>query len=440
MKRKSLLSLALCAFLIQTACAQDFNKARLDSFFNALETNNKFMGSVAISRNGEIIYTKSVGFVDVAHNIKPNENSKYRIGSISKTFTAVLVFKAAEEKKLDLNQTIEAYFPSIKNAGKIKIAHLLRHRSGIANFTAAKDYLEWSTQAKTEKEMVEIIAKGGSIFEPDSKAEYSNSNYVLLTYILQMCFNKPYATLLKEIITDPLDLKNTSLGGKINPKNNECNSYYYLGNWNPAPETDSSIPLGAGGIASTPVDLVKFSNALFGGKLLQPESLEQMKTLKDSYGMGLFQYPFYDKAGFGHTGGIDGFTSIFANFADGNISYALTSNGTNYNNNNISIAILSAVYNRPYDIPVFKTYNVKAEDLDKYTGIYSSSQIPLKITISRNNNTLIAQATGQSAFPLEATDKDTFSFDQAGVEIVFNPAEKSLIIKQGGMQTIYKKE
>ena len=82
----------------------------------------------------------------------------------------------------------------------------------------------------------------------------------------------------------------------------------------------------------------------------------------------------------------------------------MTSNGTNYNNNNISIAVLSAVYNRSYEIPVFKTYVVKSGDLDKYLGVYSSTQISLKITITKENNTLIAQATGQSSFPLEAAE------------------------------------
>ena len=105
-----------------------------------------------------------------------------------------------------------------------------------------------------------------------------------------------------------------------------------------------SVPLGAGAIVSTPIDLVKFSNALFNGKLLKAESLEKMKTIKDGYGMGLFQIPFYDKVSYGHTGGIDGFTSVFSHFDDNNVSYALTSNGSDFNNNNISIAVLRAVF------------------------------------------------------------------------------------------------
>ncbi len=163
--KKTILTTVLILTLSQIGLAQtNFDKTKLDNYFNALEQSNKFMGSVAVSKNGEIIYTKSIGFADVENNLKATENSKYRIGSISKSFTTVLLLKAVEEKKLNLNQTIDKWFPTIKNAKKITIKHLLSHRSGIHNFTNDKDYLTWNTQPKTEKELVEIITKGGSDF------------------------------------------------------------------------------------------------------------------------------------------------------------------------------------------------------------------------------------------------------------------------------------
>lgn len=418
----------------------NFDKTKLDNYFNALEQNNKFMGSVAVSKNGEVIYTKSVGFADVENNVKSTDNSKYRIGSISKTFTAVLILKAVEEKKINLSQTIDKWFPTLKNAKKITIEHLLRHRSGIHNFTNDKDYLTWNTQPKTEEKMVEIIAKGGSDFNPDSKAEYSNSNFVLLTYILEKTYGNSYSDLLEEYIAKPIGLSNTYVFGKINPNNNESKSYRFAGTWKVEPETDFSVPLGAGAIISTPTDLTKFSDALFGGKLLTSESLEIMKTIKDGYGIGLFQIPFYGSVGYGHTGGIDGFSSVYSHFPNDNISYALVSNGTNMNNNDISIAVLSAVYDKPYEIPVFRRYNLISEDLDKYLGVYSSKQIALKITITKDGNTLIAQGTGQPAFPLEATDKDKFKFDQAGAKFEFKPTDKKMILFQGGGRIEFTKE
>lgn len=317
---------------------------------------------------------------------------------------------------------------------------MLSHRSGIHNFTDDKDYLTWNTQPKTEKEMIEIIAKGGSDFNPDSKAQYSNSNFVLLTYILEKTFTKSYSDLLQEFIVKPIGLKNTYVFDKINPSNNECKSYSFSGSWKTETETDFTVPLGAGAITSTPSDLTKFADALFSGKLLTNESLEIMKTIKDGYGSGLFQIPFYKSVGYGHTGGIDGFSSIYSYFSDDKISYALISNGTNINNNDISIAVLSAIYDKPYENPVFTTFTLTSEDLDKYLGVYASKQIPLKITISKDGNTLIAQGTGQPAFPIEATEKDKFKFDQAGAKFEFNLTAKTMILFQGGGQINFTKE
>ncbi|HWZ21607.1 MAG TPA: serine hydrolase domain-containing protein, partial [Cytophagaceae bacterium] len=256
----------LIGFIIQTGFSQTFDKAKLDNYFQALENNNKFMGSVAVSQNGKLIYTKSVGYADIETNTKANENSKYRIGSISKTFTTVLILKATEEHKLDLTQTIDKYFPTVTNASKITISQLLYHRSGIPNFTNDKSYLNWNTQSKKESEMLEIVVKSGSDFEPDSKAEYSNSNFLLLSYILEKVYKKNYSKVLEDKIIKPLGLQNTFFGGKINLKNNECYSYKFLANWNKETETDLSIPMGAGAIVSTPTDLTIFSTALFEGK------------------------------------------------------------------------------------------------------------------------------------------------------------------------------
>lgn len=438
MKKVLLLTLWITVS-IQQSFSQDFDKTKLDNYFQALEAHDAFMGSIAVSVNGKIIYTKSIGYTDKEQNKKANDLSKYRIGSISKTFTTVLVLKAVEEKKLTLNQTIDKYFPAIKNSAKITIGNLLNHRSGIHNFTDDKDYLTWNTQARTEKEMIDIITKAGSDFEPGTKASYSNSNFVLLTYILERTFKKSFPEILTQYITQPVGLVNTSFGGKINTANNECKSYQYKEGWQLSSETDMSIPLGAGGIISTASDLVKFSDALFTGKLLSRENVELMKTVTDRYGYGLLPIPFYDKVGYGHTGGIDGFTSVFMNF-ENNVSYALVSNGANFNTNDISIAVLSTIYNKPFEIPDFKTYELTSEDLNKYLGTYSSAQVPLKITITKDDKTLIAQATGQSPFPLQATDKDKFRFSQAGIVMEFNPEEKTMTLNQGGGQYVFKRD
>ncbi len=431
MKKKILITLLL-SFVLGLGYSQKMNVAKLDSLFQILEVKDKFMGSIVVSQNGTLVYSKSVGKADVETNIKASYLTKYRIGSISKMFTSVLIFKAIEEKKLSLNQTLANYYPTIENASKITIGNLLNHRSGIHNFTNDAEYLQYNTTAKSESQMVAIMAKAKSDFEPNSKANYSNSNYVLLSYILQKIYNKPYATILKDKITKPLGLKNTYVGRKINVQNNEANSYKLSGQWIKETETDMSIPMGAGAIVSNPSDLALFIENLFAKKIINESSLNQMTTIQDKYGMGVFQIPFYDKKGFGHEGGIDEFRSVLYYFPTDKVAVALTSNGKNYDNNEIIVAALSSYFNKLFVIPTFTTLMLTTDDLDPYLGEYSAAGFPLKINITKDNATLFAQATGQSSFPLEAIKKNTFQFIAAGITIEFNPNEKQLILKQGG--------
>lgn len=421
--------------------SQNIDKAKLDAYFDALSSNNRFIGSIAIAKGDKVIYSKSVGFTDVEQGFQANENSKYRIGSVSKTFTAVLVLKAVEEGKLSLNQTLDKWFPTVGNASKITIEHMLRHRSGLHNHVDEFVRLNKHTRPITKQEMVEVIVKGGSDFEPGTKMAYSNPNYILLTYILEKVYEKPFSRLLEEKIARPLGLQNTFMGGKINTSEGESNSYNFVNSkWELAPELDVSQALGAGALTSSPTDLVTFIHALFNGKLLSEGSLTMMTTIKDHMGMGLVQMPFYDKTGFGHTGGIDGFRSVLGYFPTGDISFAYTSNGLNFNGNDISIALLSAAYGMPFEIPEFTTIELTDEELEKYVGVYSSKQLPLKMTITKSNKQLFGQGTGQPSFPLEATGKDKFEFKQAGVVLEFNTSNRTMILKQGGGTFSFERE
>ncbi|MBO0340958.1 serine hydrolase domain-containing protein [Flagellimonas profundi] len=427
-------------FLSCLAWSQEFDSVKLNQYFDLLEENDKFMGSVAVSKNGELVYTRSVGYCDMASETKATSNSRYRIGSISKTFTTVLVFKAVAAGKLALDQTLDDFFPEVPNAANITIEQMLGNRSGIHNITDDFVYMTYMTQPKTEDEMVEIIVKAGSDFEPDSKFQYSNSNFVLLTYILEKSTGKPYASLLQKYITEPLELTDTYVGGKIGAKDNECKSYMYLDSWQEQPETDMSIPVGAGAIVSNPTDIVKFGHALFGGDLLSMEYVEQMKNIQEGYGLGLFRFPFDGRTSYGHTGGIDGFSSIFGHFDDGDVTFAMTSNGANMVTNDIAIALLSTVYNEDFEMPEFNTYEVTPEQLEVYVGIYSAREFPLDITITVEKGVLKGRATGQPAFTLEAIDENEFEFIPAGINMTFDPEEHTMLFKQRGTTVKFTKE
>lgn len=442
MKRKLSTTLLLIILFLGTVFSQNINRSKLDSLFDVLVEKNKGMGSLTLSKNGSVLYSRSMGYSIISEKEKvvATEKTKYRIGSITKMFTATMIFQLIEEGKLDLATTVEKFFPKIPNANTITIGNLLNHRSGLYNFTSDPEYLKWMTEPKTQDEMLAVISKYKVDFQPNEKASYSNSNYIILGYIIEKITQMSYQNSLKERITSKIGLSNTYVGSKINTGNNESFSYKFSDVWKQEQETDMSIPGGAGCLVSTPTDLTKFIEALFSFRLVSQNSLAQMKTITDRFGMGMRTIPFYTKTAYGHNGGIDGFKSNLAYFPEDSLAISYCTNGEIYPSNEILIGVLSIYFNHEYSIPTFKTITLKTEELDKYLGNYSSKQMPLKIAINKENTNLFAQATGQGAFPLTPTDKDKFAFDEGGVKVEFNVSKEEFIIIQRGTSFLFTKD
>ncbi len=415
-----------------------FNKSKLNEFFDALEQNDKFNGSVALSQNGNIIYERSVGFADVENNLKINNQTLFRIGSISKTYTATLIMMAVEENRISIDQSIDKFFPQLEKAENISIEMLLNHRSGIFNITADPTYLTWNTQPQTKADLLSKIANYKRNFEPGQQLEYSNSNYILLTFILEEIYQKSYAEILDEKIVKPLDLNRTKVGDKINSSNNEANSYQLKGStWVKFSESDLSIPLGAGVIISTPKEVIQFGVVLFNEKLVSSKTLDQMIKLNDGFGYGLISFPFNDKRSFGHTGGIDQFSSMWAYFPEEKVSFAIVSNGSDISNNDIAIAMLSSVFDVEIDIPTFKS---RDEIEAGIYGTFYNGQIGMHIQVNEHEGQVFAQATGQMPFPLEKVSETVYTFEMGGIEIEYAEDLKSFTLKQGGGEYVFNKE
>jgi D-alanyl-D-alanine carboxypeptidase len=412
-------------------------KAKIDSLFKSYEKSGEFMGSISISHNRQTVYTNTTGFDDIETKKKSDINTKYRIGSISKTYTAVLIFKAIEENKLSLDQTIESYFPEIENANKITIAQLLQHRSGIHNFTNDKSFFDYHTKYKSPKDMLALISSLGSDFEPNSRGEYSNSNYFLLSQILERVYDLSYQEILNSTIYEPLNLTNTYTGSEINLANNEAYSYEYTTEWTKLPETDMSIAIGAGSIVSNPGEVNKFMDALFAGDIVSAQSLELMKTIKDEYGMGLARYKINDRQGFGHRGTLDGFKSTAIYFPNEKLLITLISNATkDHNINEIFVEVLKLYLN---DAPI----EIAEAEVKKYTGIYVSPEDNDSLVFIQDKNTLVLVIKNEFKEPLVYKGNNRFVFEQIYAESrshTFSPDGNQLTLEQGDYKGIYIKK
>lgn len=421
----------------------NFNFEKLDSLMKELSIKNKFMGSLTIRKNDQILYNKAFGFslINGKASKKATTDTKYRVGSITKMFTAVMIFQLVEEHQISLKTKLAAFFPEIPNADKISISNLMNHRSGIHSVTDDSNYLKWNTKPQTESEMIARIIAHKPDFTPNEKTAYSNSNFIILGYIIEKITRKDYASNLQERIANKIGLKNTYYGGRTNLGLNESISYDYANNeWIPEPETDLSVPHGAGAIVSTTNDLSSFVTSLFFEKLISRKSLDSMTSMEQDFGRGIFAIPFYDRKSFGHTGIIDKFASLLSFFPDDSVAIAFCTNELDYNMNDITIGILSIFYDKPYEIPSLKDIHVDPELLKKYEGVYSSKDIPIKLTIKIMGGKLTGQGTGQQPFPLEAINDDEFTFAQANITIRFMKGKDELTLKQNGADFILSKE
>ena len=425
--------------------AETLDKAKLDQFFDRLAEKNKAMGSLTIAHDGEVLYTRAIGYGEINETEKRplTAASRFRIASITKMFTAVMILQLVEEGKLTLTEILDKFFPQVPNAGKITVAQILSHRSGIPNVRRDHEAQKnVNTTPITKEEMLALIAKGAPDFEPDTKHSYSNSGYFLLGLIIEKLTGKSYEEALQERIAAKIGLKDTyTATGNIDVNKNESLTYIQFGrDWKQVRETHPSILFGGGSIVSTPNDLAKFIHALFDLKLISQESLNGMKTIRDGDGFGMEPFTFAGKTFYGHTGGGDNYGAWLAYLPEEKLAGAYATNAKIYPVASIVRGVVDIYYNRPFTIPALESIAVSPETLDKYVGVYSSPEAPVKFTITRDGGTLLFQPPGAApSAPLEATAEDKFQIEGV-VVIEFDAAKSQMTVKRRGGAKIVTKE
>ncbi|HEX9760051.1 MAG TPA: serine hydrolase [Candidatus Acidoferrales bacterium] len=419
--------------------AQTLDTATLDLLFDRLLEKNKGMGGLTVARDGKVLYSRSFGYslITDAEKRPLTAETKYRIASITKTYTAVMIFQLVEEGRLKLADTLDKFFPQIPNASRITIAHILAHRSGIADI-ATDDV--FGRQPRTRDEVVARIAQGKPQFEPDTMHRYSNAGYVLLGFIVEKAGGKPYPDALRDRIASKLGLRNTYAGtGKTDPGRNESLSYRYLGGWREAEEIDFSVVAGAGGIVSSTGDMATFIKAVFDLNLISKDSLTQMTTMRDGEGMGLEPHTFAGKTCYGHTGGSGSSGAWLTYCPEEKLALAYATNAKIYPVRDIVAGVFDVYWNRPFQVPSFEAFNVSPDVLDRYVGIYIIPGTPARMTVTRNGGTLFLQAGRGDAIPLEATAENIFQI-LPGATVEFDAAKGQMTIKRPQGERVFTKE
>jgi D-alanyl-D-alanine carboxypeptidase len=443
MKTKMLSATLLAVTFFVSGYAQTLDKAKLDQFLDLLLEKNNGMGSLLLAKDGNVVYSRSFGYSQVNGNEKKTltAETKYQLSSITKTYTAVMIFQLAEEGKLKLTDTLDKFFPQIPNAPRITMAQILGHRSGIHS---PEPDGSWGLQPRTKDEVIARIAQGKPDFEPGTKVQYSNEGYVLLGYVVEKADGKPYAEALKDRITTKLGLKDTYPGvSKTDPSRNEALAYRYIGGWAESAQLDFSVTAGAGSILSTPADMAKFIQALFDLKLVSANSLKQMTTMttiSDGDGMGITSFTFAEKTFYGESGGSGSTGAVMAYFPEEKLALAYATNAKVYPVSSILNGAMDIYWNRPFAIPNLDPLLLSPEILDRYVGVYSIPGTPATVTFTRDGQTLYFRpGTESTGVPIEATAENKFKMSTV-VTFEFDVAKGQLTINRAGQQRVFTKE
>jgi CubicO group peptidase (beta-lactamase class C family) len=426
-------------------------KARMDQVSTSYTTGNAFMGSVLVVDGDRVLLDKGYGSADLEWNIPNAPDVKFRLGSLTKQFTATLVLLLQQDGELKISDPVSRYLPDEpKTWEKITLAELLGHTSGIPNFTDIEEFRVWSMSPHTVEEELNFFKDKPLDFEPGSKFAYSNSNFEVLGAVIEKVSGKKYGDLLRERIFDPLGMRDTGLDADDLILPRRAQGYAPGPNGLRLARSESmAVPWAAGSIYSTTGDLLKWEHGLFGGKVLTADSLKLMTTPgKGNYGLGVFVDSSSGVKLVAHGGGIEGFNTSLIYAPDRRIAVVVLSNVNGDAPQKMSDQLLSVALGKPVVLPSeHKAVPIAKDQLTKFVGVFALSPT-FSLTIAVAEDELTAQGTGQQALQLmyegQQNGHPRFYAKQVDANIEFIPddtgAIPSLILHQAGHDTPAKRQ
>lgn len=310
----------------------------VDLFIKPYIDSKSFMGSILIAKGDSMILVKGYGYSNLEHLIPNSSNTVFRIGSMTKQFTATAIMLLVQDNKISLDSKLSEFIPDYLNGDKITIHQLLTHTSGIPNYTKLPDHNSTMRLPATLPDLIGKIKNLPLDFEPGSKFRYSDSGYLILTYIIEKASGLTYSEFLDKYIFQPLGMKNTGYDNNQKIIKNRASGYSLLKKSNElvnADYNDMSVPQGAGGLYSTVLDLYKWDRSFYTDLLLSGESKEKMFTFYIAdygYGWGR-EIRKNGRISIGHNGTINGFSSIIHRFVADNTVIVILSNIDSFESN-----------------------------------------------------------------------------------------------------------
>lgn len=416
--------LAILLF-VASGCAQDV--FRMDKTVQSVVENKQFMGAVLVARGDQVLFSKGYGFANLEWNIPNTPDTKFRIGSMTKQFTAAAILLLEEQGKIKVGDPIRKYLPDEPASWeKVTIYHLLTHTSGIVDLLSTPGIQNMIPLPQTPEQLMAVVRDKPLQFEPGTKFQYSNSGYNLLGRLIETVTSQHYEDFIQQNILIPLEMKDSGYDTNIDilPKRA---SGYAPGPKGPenAQYVNMSNTYSAGGLYSTTEDLLRWEQGLFGGKLLSPESLSKMTTANLSgYAFGIYVGTAKGRRRIIHEGGLPGFNSCMVYFPEAKITISVLSNMFRTEVAGEIVALLSDLAHGDKVIITseLNAIAVSPKILESYVGTY---KIPSRgnMRIGLENGNLVLR-TGQlmgyvNTIVLSASSDTYFFSKEAGVQLEF---------------------
>lgn len=306
----------------------------MKSYLEGITRQGQFMGSVLVAKDGKALLFDGFGMADLEANIANTPDHQYRIGSLTKQFTAAAILKLQESGLLGVQDPVQKYLPAYPRGDEITIHNLLTHTSGIPNYEQRPDLPQVVQSPISLDDLIASFADQPLDFPPGQQYRYSSSGYVLLTKIIEVVSGQSYSDYLQEHIFAPAGM-NDSGYDFLDPAVPNPATGYFLTQRGPqrAFLTDSSWPTGAGALYSTLNDLYLWDRVLYSNRVLSAESLEAMFTpwvntgQGTDYGYGWDIGSTLGRSSIAHGGGIFGFASYMLRFPQNDAVIIVLSNG-----------------------------------------------------------------------------------------------------------------
>ncbi|HKX32160.1 MAG TPA: serine hydrolase [Blastocatellia bacterium] len=411
--------------------AQDL-ASKIDEYMSALAKQERFSGSVLVARDGKVLFSRGYGMANLEFEVPNTPQTKFRIGSVTKQFTAAAIMLLQERGNLSVQDPVCKYLAKCPPAwDQITIHHLLTHTSGIPNFTNFPEYAKTMTIPATVDELLDRFKDRPLDFKPGEKMSYSNSGYVTLGAVVEKASGTSYRHFLWLNVFEPLKmtssgydtpdqiLKNRAAGYSMN-NGRKINASYL----------DMTIPHGAGALYSTVEDLFIWNEALFNDKLLSAKSREAMMTpVLNNYAYGLDVDRKFNRKVVGHSGRINGFMTVLTRFPEEKVTVVVLRNadfGTPAPGR-ISDDLAAIVFGETYDIPRNRVVvQVDPKIYDAYVGKYQVAS-DFVFDVIRDGDRLMGAPVGAPKLQLLPESETKFFAREIDADVTFVKDEKGQV-------------